>query len=170
MTRGLIFGRGLAAAAARVLNTALCETGIDDRFITLSLLVLEANTGRLQLCSAGHPPVILRRADGTVEELGKNVGGLPLGIVPDTAYQQVNVELRPGDVAVVYSDGVTDSRNPTEELYDTKENRRLLKCIEGAAGGPEAVGEAILQEIHEFSRGQVQTDDITLVSFGPSRR
>jgi phosphoserine phosphatase RsbU/P len=161
---------GSAAAAARVLNTALCKTGIDDRFITLSLLVLEASTGRLQLCSAGHPPVLLRRADGTVEELGKNVGGFPLGIVPDTAYQQVNVELRPGDVAVVYSDGVTDSRNPTENLYDTQDNRRLLKCIEGAAGGPEAVGEAILQEIHEFSRGHVQADDITLVSFGPSGR
>ena len=161
---------GSTAAAARVLNTTLCETGIDDRFITLSLLVLEASTGRLQLCSAGHPPVLLRRADGTVEELGKNVGGFPLGIVRDTAYQQVNVELRPGDVAVVYSDGVTDSRNPTEDLYDTQENRRLMKCIEGADGGPEAVGEAILQEIHAFSRGHVQADDITLVSFGPAGR
>ena len=67
-----------------MLNTALCETGIDERFITLSLLVLEVNTGQLKLCSAGHPPVILRRADGTVEELGKDVGGFPLGIVRPT--------------------------------------------------------------------------------------
>ena len=93
-----------------MLNTALCETGIDERFITLSLLVLEVNTGQLKLCSAGHPPVILRRADGTVEELGKDVGGLPLGIASDTNYEQVNVELLPGDVAVVYSDGVTDAQ------------------------------------------------------------
>ena len=82
-TRLNLLAEGSTAAAARVLNTALCETGIDERFITLSLLVLEANTGRLQLCSAGHPPVLLRRADGTVEELGKDVGGFPLGIVPD---------------------------------------------------------------------------------------
>jgi phosphoserine phosphatase RsbU/P len=161
---------GSTAAAARVLNTALCETGIDDRFITLSLLVLEASTGRLQLCSAGHPPVLLRRADGTVEEPGKEIAGLPLGILPDTEYQQLDVELRPGDVIVVYSDGVTDSRSPTEELYDTKENRRLLRRVRDAAGGPEAVGQAILQEIHHFSRGHTQADDITLVSFGPIAR
>ena len=169
-TRLNLLAEGSAAAALRVLNTALCETGIDERFITLSLLVLEVNTGQLKLCSAGHPPVILRRADGTVEELGKDVGGLPLGIASDTNYEQVNVELLPGDVAVVYSDGVTDVRNPMEELYDTKENRRLLKCIEGADGRPEAVAAAILHEIHEFSRGHVQTDDITLVCFGPTRR
>ena len=65
---------------------------------------------------------------------------------------------------------MTDTRNPTEDLYDTRANRRLLKCIKGADGGPEAVGEAILQEIHEFSRGHVQADDITLVSFGPAGR
>ena len=50
---------GSAAAAAHMLNTTLCETGIEERFITLSLLVLDASSGRLQLCSAGHPPVLL---------------------------------------------------------------------------------------------------------------
>jgi phosphoserine phosphatase RsbU/P len=82
------------------------------------------------------------------------------------AYEQIKIELRPGDVAVVYSDGVTDSRNPAEDLYDTQENCRPLTCIKDAAGEPEA----ILQEIREFSRGHVQADDITLVCFGPTGR
>jgi serine phosphatase RsbU (regulator of sigma subunit) len=71
------------------------------------------------------------------------------------AYEKIKVELRPGDVAVVYSDGVTGSRNPTKDLYDTQENRRLLKCIKGAVGEPEAVAGAILRDIREFSRGHV---------------
>jgi serine phosphatase RsbU (regulator of sigma subunit)/pSer/pThr/pTyr-binding forkhead associated (FHA) protein len=158
------------SAAAGVLNNTLCAAGIDEKFITLSLSVLDAGTGRLRLCSAGHLPLLLRRADGTVEELGEDVAGFPLGILPDTEYQQIEVELRPGDVAVVYSDGVTDSRSPTEELYDTKENRRLLKRVKDSPGGAEAVGKAILQDIREFSRGHAQADDITLVTFGPKAK
>ena len=107
---------------------------------------------------------------GRSRNLGKEIAGFPLGILPDAEYQQLEVELRPGDIIVVYSDGVTDSRSPAEELYDTKENRRLLRCVRDAAGGPEAVGQAILQEIHEFSRGHTQADDITLVCFGPIPR
>ncbi len=158
------------SAAAGVLNNTLCAAGIDEKFITLSLSMLDANSGRLRLCSAGHPPVLLRRADGTVEELGEEVAGFPLGIMPDVQYQQIEVELRPGDVAVVYSDGVTDSRSPAEELYDTKEHRRLLKRVKDSPGGAEAVGKAILQEIREFSRGHAQADDITLVTFGPTAK
>ncbi len=156
------------STAASVLNNALCAAGIDEKFITLSLSVLEPATNRLQLCSAGHLPLILRRADGTIEELGEDVAGFPLGILPDTQYAQLDVDLRPGDVVVVYSDGVTDSRSPAEELYDTKENRRLLKRVKEAPGGAEAVGKAILQDIREFSRGHTQADDITLVAFGPT--
>jgi serine phosphatase RsbU (regulator of sigma subunit)/pSer/pThr/pTyr-binding forkhead associated (FHA) protein len=156
------------STAASVLNNALCAAGIDEKFITLSLSVLDPASNRLQLCSAGHPPLFLRRADGTVEELGEDVGGFPLGILPDTQYAQLDVDLRPGDVVVVYSDGVTDSRSPAEELYDTKENRRLHKRVKDSPGGAEAVGKAILQEIREFSRGHTQADDITLVAFGPT--
>lgn len=158
------------SAAAGVLNNTLCAAGIDEKFITLSLSVLDPSTNRLRLCSAGHLPVLLRRADGTVEELGEEVAGFPLGILPDVQYEQIEVELRPGDVAVVYSDGVTDSRSPAEELYDTKEHRRLLKRVKDASGGAEAVGKAILQDIREFSRGHAQADDITLVTFGPTAK
>ncbi|HEY2158100.1 MAG TPA: GAF domain-containing SpoIIE family protein phosphatase, partial [Isosphaeraceae bacterium] len=100
--------------AAFVLNNTLCAAGIDEKFITLSLSVLDAAKDRLHLCSAGHLPLILRRADGTIEELGEDVAGFPLGILPDTRYAQLDVDLRPGDVVVVYSDGVTDSRSPAE--------------------------------------------------------
>ena len=77
------------------------------------------------------------------------------------------IPLNPGDVVVIYSDGVTDARSPREELYDTREVRRLLKRVAQAGGGPTSVGKAILQDIREFSAGHPQADDITLICFGP---
>jgi sigma-B regulation protein RsbU (phosphoserine phosphatase) len=155
------------AAAAGVLNDTLYAAGIDEKFITLSLGVLDPATNRLQLASAGHPPVFLRRVDGTIEELCEDISGFPLGVMPDVTYQQTEVTLNPGDVVVVYSDGVTDARSPAEELYDTKETRRLHKRVKDSQGGADAVGKAILQEVREYSRGHAQADDITLVCFGP---
>ena len=156
-------------AAIGVLNNALCSAGIDERFMTMALCLLDVEASRLTLCSAGHPPIFLRRADGTVEELGEDISGFPLGIVPDWEYRQLEVDLHPGDVVVVYSDGVTDARSPAEEIYDSKERRRLLHRVVHSPGGAEAVGKSILQEIREFSAGHKQADDITLVCFGPTR-
>jgi phosphoserine phosphatase RsbU/P len=166
-TRYCILTEGAPAPAADALNDLLCAAGIDERFITLSLCVLDLSKHELNVCSAGHPPIYLRRANGTVEEVGEDAAGFPLGIVPRTTYHQVQVALYPGDVAVIYSDGVTDSRNLKEELYESKENRRLLRKVTESKGGPGDVGRAILQEIREFSVGHSQADDITLVCFGP---
>ena len=167
-TRLKLMGECSAAAAATALNTSLFETGIDERFVTLCLIVLEPRTGSINICSAGHPPVLVRRADGSVEEVARDMGGFPLGVIAEAMYEQVEILLGPGDVAVVYSDGVTDARNPDDQLFDTRECRRLLDCIQGTSGGPEAVGEAILEEINAFSGSHVQADDITLVCFGPT--
>jgi serine phosphatase RsbU (regulator of sigma subunit) len=88
----------------------------------------------------------------------------------DSVYEQTDVQLNPGDVVVIYSDGVTDARSPGEELYDSKSNHRLLKRVAQSPGGPADVGRAILQEIREFSAGHSQADDITLVCLGPMPR
>ncbi len=124
----------------------------------------------LTLASAGHLPVLIRRADGGVEEVGEEIAGFPLGIIPEADYKQTEVKLYPGDVVAVFSDGVTDARNLREELYESRENRRLLRKFAETQGGPEAVGRAILQDIREFSAGHVQVDDITLICFGPLPR
>jgi serine phosphatase RsbU (regulator of sigma subunit) len=132
--------------------------------------ILDVDTDTFSLASAGHPPVLVRRATGTVEEIGEDIAGFPLGIVPDADYQETHTKLNPGDVAVLYSDGVTDARNMREELYDTREHRRLIRKVTDTTGTPEAVGRAILEDIRKFSLGQLQVDDITLVCFGPLAR
>lgn len=166
-TRFCVSTEGSPQMAIEKLNNLLCAAGIDEKFMTMSLSLLDLETNRVTLCSAGHPPLFLRRADGTVEELGEDISGFPLGIMPDWQYKQLEVNIFPGDVLVIYSDGVTDARSPTEEIYDSREKRRLLKRVTESPGGPEAVGRAILQDIREFSLGHKQADDITLVCFGP---
>ncbi len=167
-TRSCMLTENAPAPTATRLNSLLCAAGIEDKFITLCLCVLDAPTRKLTLTSAGHTPVIIRRADGRAEEVGQEVSGLPLGVMEDSVYEQTEVQLNPGDVVVIYSDGVTDARSPGDELYDSQSNHRLLKRVAQSAGGPAAVGRAILQDIREFSAGHSQADDITLVCLGPT--
>ncbi len=155
-------------AAIGKLNNLLCDAGIDEKFMTMSICLLDVEAMKITIVSAGHPPLFLRRADGQVEELGDDISGFPLGIMPDWEYKELDVEIRPGDVVVVYSDGVTDARSPAEEIYDSVEKRRLIKRVADSPGGAEAVGKSILQDIREFSLGHKQADDITLVCFGPT--
>lgn len=165
-TRYCILTENSPAAAATELNSLLFSAGIEEKFITLSLSVLDHQRHTLTLASAGHLPVAIRRADGTVEEVGEAIAGFPLGIVLETEYEQVEISLEPGDVAVIYSDGVPDSRNLKEELFDSRDNRRLLRRLADTAGSPEVIGRAILQDIREYAAGHVQVDDITLICLG----
>ncbi len=169
-TRYCILTEDSPAQAANELNSLLFSAGIEEKFITLNLSVLDVQKRTLTLASAGHPPVMIRRANGHVDEVGEDIAGYPLGIIPDADYKQIEVKLYPGDVVTIYSDGVTDPRNIREELYESRENRRLLRKVAETSGGPEAMGRAILQDIREFSAGHVQVDDITLICFGPLAR
>ncbi len=166
-TRFCLLSQSDPGAAADELNRLLYAAEIEEKFITLSLGVIDLTRRCLTLASAGHLPLLVRRADGRVEEIGEEITGFPLGILPESSYRQLEVTLQPGDIAMMYSDGVTDPRNTREELYNSRENRRLLKRLAESPGGPEAVGRSILQDIREFSAGHFQTDDITLVCFGP---
>ncbi len=169
-TRYCILTETSPAAAANELNGLLFSAGIEEKFITLSLSVLDVGERSLSIASAGHLPLMIRRTNGTVDEIGEEVAGFPLGIVPDADYQQTKVQLNPGDIVAIFSDGVTDARNLREELFESRDKRRLLRKLVETSGGPETVGRALLQEIREFSAGHTQVDDITLICFGPLAR
>jgi len=169
-TRYCILTENSPAAAANELNHLLFSAAIEEKFITLSLSVLDTDKHTLAITSAGHLPVMVRRSNGMVDEIGEEIAGFPLGIIPEADYKQTAVKLNAGDVVAVFSDGVTDARNLREELYESRDNRRLIKKLAETSGGPETVGRAILQDIREFSAGHNQVDDITLICFGPLAR
>jgi sigma-B regulation protein RsbU (phosphoserine phosphatase) len=169
-TRYCILTENSPSEAANELNSLLFAAGIEEKFITLSLSILDPQRRTLSITSAGHLPVMIRRSNGTVEEIGEEIAGFPLGIVPEGDYRQLEVKLEPGDVVAVFSDGVTDARNLREEIYESRDKRRLLRKIADTSGSPETIGRAILQDIREFSAGHTQVDDITLICFGPVAR
>jgi phosphoserine phosphatase RsbU/P len=169
-TRYCILTENSPSEAANELNTLLFAAGIEEKFITLSLSILDPARRTLSITSAGHLPLLIRRSNGTIDEVGEEIAGFPLGIVPEGDYRQIEVALYPGDVVAVFSDGVTDARNLREEIYESRDKRRLLRKFADTTGGPETIGRAILQDIREFSAGHTQVDDITLICFGPVAR
>jgi sigma-B regulation protein RsbU (phosphoserine phosphatase) len=153
--------------AAADLNGQLREYDLEELFITLCLGVLEFGSRRFTYCSAGHPLPLIRRAGGRIEEHGIDASGLPLGIMPNAEYRQLSLDLEPGDVVVIYSDGVTDALSVCGQRYDSTENPRLRDRLRLAGDGPRAAGHAIIRDIQDFSAGHAQFDDITLICFGP---
>jgi serine phosphatase RsbU (regulator of sigma subunit)/pSer/pThr/pTyr-binding forkhead associated (FHA) protein len=154
-------------AATTKANKLLCDAGIEERFITLSIAVLDRRARTLTYASAGHLPIMIRRADGQIDEVGEDVGGCPLGIHDGAVYDQGKVALRPGDVCLMYTDGIPDAESPRAERYDWHGNHRLPRRVAESAGGSAAIARALLQDIREFVANHPQADDMTLVAFGP---
>jgi serine phosphatase RsbU (regulator of sigma subunit) len=145
------------------LNRQLTENGVLDMYVTFLLAMLDLNTHRLLLANAGHPYPLIRRSDGRVEEFGKGDSGLPLAIEADWTYQTVETVLQPGDLVVLFTDGVTDAMSPDSERFgDQAVRKHLATCPSTAA----AAGESLLQQVRKHSSGQTQFDDITLVAVG----
>jgi len=97
------------------LNKATCAQCPSNRFITFFFCVLDTTTGDLKFANAGHNPPIVVRASGEAQML--EGGGPVLGIVPFATYQEQHAHLDPGDMLVLYSDGVTEANNPEYEEY-----------------------------------------------------
>jgi sigma-B regulation protein RsbU (phosphoserine phosphatase) len=144
------------------LNQELCEAEIGDKFITFLLAVIDSNGRELTLVNAGHMAPFIRRADGTVDEVGEDHGGPPLAIVPGQTYTSACVPLEPGDVVVLYTDGVTEAMAPDGCLFTAE---RLKHTLGRTPGGAAAVGEAIIDAVRRHAAGRSQSDDITLVCF-----
>jgi serine phosphatase RsbU (regulator of sigma subunit) len=140
-------------------NHLLYEKSLPSQFVTLFLVLLDAQ-GMGQFISAGHNPAYLfRSATGTIEELFPDA--FVLGMFDSASYQSRTLHLDKGDILVVYSDGLTDAQNQQEEMF---EEERLLKIIQQEApSGSHALEQKLLQAIEEFTQDVPQNDDITFV-------
>lgn len=130
------------------------------RFTTAFLGELDPATGSLSYINAGHnAPVLLRAAASAVERL--DVGGVPLGIRSDALYDCGQVTLCPGDLLVLFTDGVIEAVNGQEEEYG---EARLLPLLQAHAQGSAAeVLRRVLQQVEFFVGGAPQHDDMTCI-------
>ena len=142
------------------LNAAVTKNCPAGKFITFFIGMLNPKTGSFSYCNAGHNPPLIVRADGTVEKLG--AGGVVLGILPVFTYEQETVELRPGDIAVLYSDGVTE-QFACDRDEEFGEDRLGQVIYEHRYEPVEAIIEHACDAVHEFTSGAPAADDFTLV-------
>jgi phosphoserine phosphatase RsbU/P len=148
------------ASMLALLNKRLHGARLDSRFIAMSFGVYDAPTRRLTLSNAGGPYPLLVR-DGHV--LSIRLEGIPLGLLPETQYDESALDLQPGDVVVFASDGIVESANTEEEEFGLQ---RLCALLAGVSpeDSARAIAEKILEETNSHTgEGLTPHDDRTLV-------
>ena len=120
---------------------------------------LDANTGTLDYCSAGHPPALLLREDARLEPLSE--GGPVLGVVPSASFDRGTVQLRSEDVVLVCSDGILESFDEADTEFGAHRLEAEFRRAQG--GSAEAILFSVLGAVQDFAAPRPLTDDMTLV-------
>ena len=133
-----------------------------ERFASLFWCYYEPDTQALRYINAGHPPPLLvqRNAAGEVAMLRLEEGGPVLGVVPGAAYRQGQVSARPGDLLVVYSDGVVEATNAEGEQFEEERLREVIR--QNSTRPPVEIRDLVLEQVHRFLGDQRAQDDLTL--------
>jgi len=147
-----------AAVVLKDSNEVIAAESSSGMFVTLFFGVLDEKTGSLVYANAGHhPPLVFRDKDARFDAL--LVTGPALGILAGSRYSQNQITIEPGDVMVMYTDGILEAVNPEGEQFGAK---RLRSIIAGSQNlSSEELLREIVQGVTNFSAGQQQFDDIT---------
>jgi serine phosphatase RsbU (regulator of sigma subunit) len=136
-------------------------------FVTVFYGILDPITGRLIYANAGHNPPYLLKAhtpsmpEGLPEPQGLRNTGMPLGILAEASWEAKTVELAPGDMLILYTDGITEAQNRQEELFG---NQRLLMTAQAnLEASIQTVQDSILTTVDQFSDEADRCDDVTLM-------
>jgi len=153
-------GEDEPAAILERANAEISRDNPESLFVTAFAGVLDARSGSLTFCNAGHePPVVCR--PGEAPERVMHSGGPPLCVMHGYAYASGQVGLAQGGWLCVVTDGVTEAMNARGELYGTARLLSVLRGLESAA--PDAVIAAVRDGVRRFVGGAEQSDDVTLL-------
>jgi sigma-B regulation protein RsbU (phosphoserine phosphatase) len=147
------------AAVISAVNRQVYASSSSDRYATLFYGVFDRTTRTLRYVNAGHNrPMIIHR-DGSLTWL--ETGGAPVGMFPDWAYEEGDVQLRPGDLILAYTDGVIEAASPSGEEWGVDGLRRA--ALESVARPAGDIVRAIFTAMDEFTHN-TQPDDATVVA------
>jgi serine phosphatase RsbU (regulator of sigma subunit) len=139
-------------------NRDICRTPILGPTASLFLGKLDPIAGLLSYCSAGHPPAFLLRANGSLESLSE--GGLLLGVLADATYTRGFCQLRRGDMLLVYSDGITESRNTSGDEFGYERLETQMRHAQ--SGSADAALFSVLGAVQDFAGTRPLADDMSL--------
>lgn len=157
--RNVAIGERTPGAALEKANELILEDSRADLFLSAFYGSLDLDGGEFVYCNAGHnPPIwIPSGADGQQEMSGD---GIVLGVLPEISLEEGAVILQPGDMVVLYTDGVTEAMNEEMEEFGVE---RLKQAIPHSPEGAEDVVEAIVSAVNEHAGDAPRWDDFTLV-------
>ena len=150
--------KGVREIARRANQLFSEDTGESGMFVTALIAVYDPAVREVHYVSAGHNPGLIRRAGGQLERLAG--GGLAMGVDPNEEPSEHSAKLEPGDLLVLYTDGVTEARNEQGKLFGEE---RLEELLVRSGGGAEEVADGIVSAVATFQGGAAAADDITLV-------
>ena len=141
-------------------NEKLCEGNEAGMFVTAWMGILNTRTGLVTFANAGHNPPLIRRGNGDFEYLRVRPG-LVLAGMEGIKYRKNEVQLEPGDVIYLYTDGVTEATNAKNELYGEDRLQAILNANKDA--DTDTICKAVQEDVNLFVGDAPQFDDITMV-------
>ena len=150
-------GGGSPATAMKLVNTGLLKRQVDARYATVFFATLTPN-GLLTYCNAGHNPPIVVGPNG-VRSLES--GSVPVGLFGSATYTDAQTTLAPGDVLVIYSDGVTEALNPASDEYG--DERLAAESVRQRTAPLEDFLQGVISSVQTFAAGASQSDDVTVL-------
>lgn len=145
----------------RTNNEFFRQIGTTHRFVTLFLMIVDTKKGTASYSSAGHPPPLLIHAKTGETKWLESEAGYPLGIVNEATFSESTIHFDADDTVVIYSDGLTDAQNHSNELYGEERIEESLRNV--PKGSCEDVLENLRRGAEKHMDGKDPTDDMTLV-------
>jgi serine phosphatase RsbU (regulator of sigma subunit) len=161
--RAAAFRRAGSAAVLEDLNEVVHSEATEGMFVTLLYGVLDPSTGRIELANAGHLRPVVRRADGRCGELSISTGAA-LGFTRPLKASAYAVQLAPGELMALFSDGLSEAANAGGQRY---ESVRVIEAVK-AETQPDAALSSILKSVRAFIGDRPLDDDFTLLCLGRS--
>jgi len=140
-------------------NQLLYHNTASEKFVTLFYAVLDPLSGEVTYSNAGHEAPFVLGKTGAPARL--STGGLVLGILEDAAFQEERVQLPPGGLLVLCSDGITEALNPDGDLYGSERVMELL--CEHRDSSAQQILDLIIAAVKEYAGTMKQADDMTLL-------
>lgn len=148
------------ACMLALLNQRLLGARLDSRFIAMLFAIYDASTRKLTLANAGGPYPLLVR-NGQVQAI--RLEGVPLGLIPDTQYDETTIDLETGDVVLFASDGILESANAAQEEFGPVRLAALLSAISQGDSAREIAEQILAATDGHSGAGIAPHDDRTLV-------
>ena len=161
LLKGAAVGLADPGAVLHEVNDLLNEDNETSMFVTVLYAVYDPASGAFTYANGGHNSPLMVRADGS-SELLPLTGGIALGVAADFEYRQNTVTLAPGDTLVLYTDGVTEAMNGTQEEFGVERLREVFAAA--PPGDSRETSQAVFNAVHAFAGDTPQSDDVTCLA------